>query len=101
MPTEGTNKNEEPRVFFWQCDLLSCPKCFEAKVLGNKYYNQLWNISDRIYEYAMNCTPETYNERKMNGLFEKYNKTQTEFLGILRGRVKCGCIPQWMLDIFI
>jgi len=87
--------------YFDECDILSCPKCCEAKKLANKYYNQMCNISDKMAEYAF--TASAWSEectRKLDGLSAKHDKIQREFVGVLRGRVKC-CEPQWMLDEYV
>lgn len=97
-------EQESIKTYFDKSDLMSCPKCLEAKKLGNKYYNQLAGISDRIAEHVCATDAPDFNvdnyQRKLNGLFTKFDKTQTEFLGILKGRCKC-CCPQWMIDDYL
>lgn len=97
------NKEEEKIVvnYFDLCE--SCPKCYEAKKLGNKYYHQLDNLNNRISEYVCsdisNLDFEKF-QKKLDGMFIKFDKIQTEFIGIIRGRVKC-CCPQWVLDDYL
>ena len=93
------DKENDIKQFFGQCDILSCPKHCEAKILANKYYNRLDNVIQRMVECALNITEENCEEsvRKLNGLDEKFKKMNVEFMGILRSTSKC-CIPQWMYD---
>jgi hypothetical protein len=46
------NENEAVIGYYSKCEILSCAGCCEAKILGNKYYNQLNNTSKRIWECA-------------------------------------------------
>lgn len=82
------------KEFFGWCDVFSCPKHQEAKILANKYYNRLDNIIQRMAECALNITEENCNVsvRKLDGLDAKFNKLNTEFMGILRSTSKC-CFP--------
>lgn len=87
-------KEEDLRVYFEDCDIRSCPKHVESKILGNKYYNRLDNILERIVECALNITEENCatSVKKMDGLQMKFDKVNMEFMGVLRSTSKC-CFP--------
>lgn len=87
-------KKEELKIFFGDCDIRSCAKHTEAKILGNKYYNRLDNILERIVECALNINEENcaVSVKKMDGLHMKFDKMNIEFMGILRSTSKC-CYP--------
>jgi hypothetical protein len=87
-------KEDEPKIYFGDCDIKSCPKHVEAKILGNKYYNRLDNILERIVECALNITEENCAEsvKRLNGIQTKFDKMNVEFMGILRSTSKC-CYP--------
>ena len=83
--------------------LWNCPKCTEAKILGNKYYRMMDNVLDRMAECAEGMTTENCETeaKRLNGLSDKFDKIQKEFVGILKGRVKCGCEPAYRLDDYL
>lgn len=95
-------KDKEPVNYFGTYDVISCPKCYESKLLGNKYYNQLDNVLDRYNQIILDMTLENVelSFKKMDGLEKKFNKIQIEFINLLRGRVRC-CCPSWMLDDYL
>lgn len=100
MLTEPDN-DESVKVYFADCDVYSCAKCIEAKKLGNKYYNQLSNISDKIANHVLEPMTDVNSYfRKLDGLFTKFEKNQKEFIGVLNGRTKC-CCPMWMLEDYL
>ncbi len=98
------SEEDDVKVYFGNTDIISCADCREAKILGNKYYNRLSNILDRIAEHCCQPFTEYFNvdnfQRKLDGLNVKFDKTQVEFIGILNGRCKC-CCPQDMLDDYL
>ena len=83
--------------------LWDCPRCYEAKLLGNKYYRMLDNVSERMMACSLGMTPDNYETeaKKLKNLSEKFDKIQKEFIGILSGRVKCGCEPKEILDDYL
>lgn len=87
--------------YFGHVDIFSCPKCYEAKILGNKYYRTMDNVLDRINNCVFELTFGEAELRKLNGLSDKFDKIQREFIGILSGRVKCGCLPKTWLDDYL
>jgi limonene-1,2-epoxide hydrolase len=87
-------KEDEPKIYFGYGDIQACPKHVEAKILGNKYYNRLDNILERIVECALNITEENcaVSVKRLDGLQMKFDKMNIEFMGILRSTSKC-CYP--------
>lgn len=94
-------KDPDPFSWFGEWDVMSCPKCYESKLLGNKYYNQLDNALDRYNQTAFDMlSGDEISWKKMEGLEKKINKIQTEFINVLRGRTRC-CYPIQMLEDYL
>jgi hypothetical protein len=98
---ETTVNDKCVSFYFGYVDTFSCPKCYEAKILGNKYYKMMDNVLDRMCNCATGLTFGEAELRKLNGLSDKFDKIQKEFIGVLSGRVKCGCIPETWLDDYL
>jgi len=87
------DKEHVPKTYFSGY----CPKHYEAHALGDKYWNQLFTIDDRLDD-MLDDLPVTYfgmdDEiwlKKYGGLLKKYEKVEKEFQNIKRATQKCGC----------